>query len=101
MNNQSSYCGLVDAKMKASDKDLPIQIFQEIDVRSLSHCKEVSRSWSNSIETEKSLRQMFAIMRTMYGQVWKGLPSYFMDWAVKNIHYIRIKWKQKGICYKG
>ena len=25
MNNLSSYCGLVDAKMRASDKDLPVQ----------------------------------------------------------------------------
>jgi hypothetical protein len=24
MNNQSSYCGLVDAKIRASDKDLPV-----------------------------------------------------------------------------
>ena len=24
MNNLSSYCGLVDAKIKASDKDLPV-----------------------------------------------------------------------------
>ena len=25
MNNLSSYCGLVDAKIRASDKDLPLQ----------------------------------------------------------------------------
>ena len=24
MNNQSSYCGLVDAKIRGSDKDLPV-----------------------------------------------------------------------------
>ena len=24
MNNQSSYCGLVDAKIRASDKELPV-----------------------------------------------------------------------------
>ena len=24
MNNMSSYCGLVDAKIRASDKDLPV-----------------------------------------------------------------------------
>ena len=27
MNNLSSYCGLVDAKIKASDKDLPVKAF--------------------------------------------------------------------------
>ena len=26
MNNLSSYCGLVDAKIRASDKDLPLQL---------------------------------------------------------------------------
>ena len=28
MNNLSSYCGLVDAKIRASDKDLPVQNMQ-------------------------------------------------------------------------
>ena len=26
MNNLSSYCGLVDAKIRASDKDLPVKM---------------------------------------------------------------------------
>ena len=26
MNNLSSYCGLVDAKIRASDKDLPLYV---------------------------------------------------------------------------
>ena len=26
MNNLSSYCGLVDAKIRASDKDLPVSL---------------------------------------------------------------------------
>ena len=29
MNNLSTYCWLVDAKMKASDKDLPVKPFDE------------------------------------------------------------------------
>ena len=28
MNNLSSYCGLVDAKIRASDKDLPVHRYQ-------------------------------------------------------------------------
>ena len=28
MNNLSSYCGLLDAKIRSSDKDLPIQTYQ-------------------------------------------------------------------------
>ena len=27
MKNLSSYCGLVDAKIRASDKDLPVQLY--------------------------------------------------------------------------
>ena len=32
MNNLSSYCGLVDAKIRASDKDLPVfvTIYQDL-----------------------------------------------------------------------
>ena len=33
MNNLSSYCGLVDAKIRASDKDLPLQMARE-----MCHC---------------------------------------------------------------
>ena len=29
MNNLSLYCALVDAKIRASDKDLPVQTFDE------------------------------------------------------------------------
>ena len=33
MNNMSAYCGLVDAKIRASDKDLPVkQIFNLLPV---------------------------------------------------------------------
>ena len=30
MNNLSSYCGLVDAEIRASDKDLPVHDIQRI-----------------------------------------------------------------------
>ena len=30
MKNLSSYCGLVDAKIRASDKDLPVICFQNL-----------------------------------------------------------------------
>ena len=32
MNNLSSYCGLVDAKIRASDKDLPVQKLTQNDL---------------------------------------------------------------------
>ena len=31
MNNLSSYCGLADAKMRASDKDLPVRVKAELE----------------------------------------------------------------------
>ena len=31
MNNLSSYCGLVDTKIGASDKDLPVHLLQDRD----------------------------------------------------------------------
>ena len=33
MNNLSSYCGLVDAKIRACDKDLPVQELQIIHLK--------------------------------------------------------------------
>ena len=32
MNNLSSYCGLVDAKIRASDKDLPVTTSQGLNI---------------------------------------------------------------------
>ena len=32
MNNMSSYCGLVDAKIRASDRDVPVQYTEIIGV---------------------------------------------------------------------
>ena len=29
MNNLSSYCGLIDGKIRASDKDLPVPVHKE------------------------------------------------------------------------
>ena len=31
MNNLLSYCGLADSKMRASDTDLPVKVFSEIN----------------------------------------------------------------------
>ena len=34
MNNLLSYCGLVDARISASEKDLPVQLLSNLAVRS-------------------------------------------------------------------
>ena len=39
MNNLSSYCGLVDAKIRASDKDLPVPIRCTNYIQQLSDTK--------------------------------------------------------------
>ena len=38
MKNMSSYCGLVDAKIRASDKDLPVQLTLVANFLALWHC---------------------------------------------------------------
>ena len=35
MNNMTSYCGLVDAKLRASDKDLPVQMIMKIPTKEI------------------------------------------------------------------
>ena len=45
MNNLSSYCGLVDAKIRASDKDLPVHKKQGI----------VNITWNLLAATKNSL----------------------------------------------
>jgi len=47
MNNLSSYCGLVDAKIRASDKDLPVtEILGKIWLFSANKIKKNSESFS-------------------------------------------------------
>jgi hypothetical protein len=41
MNNLSSYCGLVDAKMRASDKDLPVVLVFK-NIGNLFHFRHLS-----------------------------------------------------------
>ena len=56
MNNLSSYCGLVDAKIRASDKDLPVRLFKrfvylEISAKTVKSVSKVSHSILHSCET--------------------------------------------------
>ena len=38
MNNLLSYCGLVDAKIRASDKDLPVQMKNDFKRPDIEQC---------------------------------------------------------------
>ena len=48
MNNLSSHCGLVDAKIRASDKDLPVQCRLE----------KTRENWQSAVCTVQSARTM-------------------------------------------
>ena len=57
MNNMSSYCGLVDAKIWASDKDLPVQtdnqlIPDEADIKNIQSVLEVAIKEENDSDYE-------------------------------------------------
>ena len=62
INNLSSYCGLVDAKIRASDKDLPVQLdYMELEIH-LSLCsmmENVGCVQGKSIITKKLLPVFF------------------------------------------
>ena len=48
MNNLSSFCGLVDEKIRASDKDLPVLKFINSMDNLLSYCRLVDARISTS-----------------------------------------------------
>ena len=43
MNNLLSYCGLVDARISASDKDLPVRFAKQIGRAVQQECRDRSR----------------------------------------------------------
>ena len=52
MNNLLSYCGLVDAKIRASDKDLPVQYMKK---------KKLPRMASPSIVSILAIRMVIGL----------------------------------------
>ena len=57
MNNLSSYCGLVDAKIRASDKDLPVHFVIRFDLSAATTLKSL-------IEEQTGINE----------QAWKKVP---------------------------
>ena len=53
MNNLSSYCGLVDAKIRATDKDLHVQ--SEIIAPNFSNCRKITHAQQLDIQQEFGL----------------------------------------------
>ena len=51
MNNHLSYCGLVDARISASEKDLPVQQMKASKYRSKEDRKNVAATFSTSQES--------------------------------------------------
>ena len=50
MNNLPSYCGLVDARISASDKDLPVPAIESVVVVSLIFVIFLSKDFARCIE---------------------------------------------------
>ena len=50
MNNLLSYCGLVDAKIRASDKDLPVRYHIFFDINKTSNITYFTKYLDNSKE---------------------------------------------------
>ena len=61
MNNLSSYCGLVDAKIRASDKDLPVQGLQSLMAKRTNPALESENNDYKATEkdSEKSEKETY------------------------------------------
>ena len=61
MNNLSSYCGLVDAKIRTSDKDLPVQGLQSLMAKRTNPALESENNDSKATEkdSEKSEKETY------------------------------------------
>ena len=46
MNNLSSYCGLTDSRMSASDTDLPVDPMDRSFVSEDGHLKQIVSRWA-------------------------------------------------------
>ena len=67
MNNLSSYCGLVDAKIRASDKDLPVKKTQEYIDKQNNLNQEPIEINETEFEDDKKIGQ-YAL--NVYGASW-------------------------------
>ena len=69
MNNLSSYCGLVDAKIRASDKDLPVTLiilnFQTLEINNEDEFLGLAEV--PEIKSEPSDEDSFAIVPRYHG----------------------------------
>ena len=68
MNNLLSYCGLVDARISASEKDLPVRV-QYIKIPSSEHVENINCSEcqnKNNFCTQHVLRECTKLIGFMY-----------------------------------
>ena len=56
MNNLSSYCGLIDSKIRASDKDLPVTIAQMLFTYYELFCFLNQQIWSKYIKLSPKIQ---------------------------------------------
>ena len=80
MNNLSSYCGLVDAKIRASDKDLPVHPLHT--VRKLKKWK-VWKKCSKRLVREN--------MRKAGNPAYSRIPKEFQSYMVSPVYNDKMK----------
>jgi hypothetical protein len=75
MNNLSSYCGLVDAKIRASDKDLPVPkiIF--------AHCALCAKVGWTPLQIDK----LISFQKVCSGLFWSLLVANFEAYLILNV----------------
>ena len=66
MNNLSSYCGLVDAKIRASDKDLPVLTHYKRSEKSPTSLIYYELDFSSKCELKPYLCYAFAWLKGLY-----------------------------------
>ena len=59
MNNLSSYCGLVDAKIRASDKDLPVQ---KVSANNMNIKKELPEIFQSILDSSQMICTMMWLL---------------------------------------
>ena len=90
MNNLSSYCGLVDAKKRASDKDLPV-------TRTLLNLQNWTNKWYFSHRVVVDLHDQFLLQQEHLSQWLVWPPPYQvvskLTFVLKLPNAIKGKWK--------
>ena len=94
MNNLSSYCGLFDARISASDKDLPVQMIRAgraVSYKLYQVCDQLSLNFLIIIyiwPTNQNPAYWVSKKLNHFG----GIASFFRDWALGTLTDVIKPW---------